>query len=192
MAIPALKLITPAAPIVSWGEAKAHLRIDDDTERALVEGYIAAATQHLDAALGILGNATMGVQTWELYFDAFPAGSAPIKVPLSPLVDVPWIFYFDAVGFPTEMPTSDYFVDIESRDGWIVPSVPWPATIAAINVVTVRFRAGSTVIPAPLRQAILLMVGHFYENREAVTPVSLNEVPMAVDRLIAPYRRVYV
>ncbi len=46
-------------------------------------------------------------------------------------------------------------------------------------------------LPAPVHQAALLLIGHWYENREAVTVGFGGRVlPMAVDRLIAPYREV--
>ena len=191
-AIPALKLVTPAAPIVSFGEAAAHLRIDDESERVLVEGYVEAATQHLDAQYGILAGGTLGVQTWELYLDAFPAG--PILIPLSPLVDVVSVSYVDPAGFGQTVDPLNYAVDDKSRDGWIVPiaGFTWPLTLTAINVVTVRFRAGNASIPAPLKQAVLLLTGHLYENREAASPVVLTEIPIGVYNLVAPYRRIYV
>ncbi|WP_299259763.1 head-tail connector protein [uncultured Kushneria sp.] len=41
--------------------------------------------------------------------------------------------------------------------------------------------------------AMLLLVGHWYENREAVTPgVSITETPMAVPMLLWPHRRLGV
>ena len=44
-------------------------------------------------------------------------------------------------------------------------------------------------VPAPVRQACLLMVGHFYNNREAVPDIRIDSVlPMGVDTLIAPYQ----
>ena len=43
-------------------------------------------------------------------------------------------------------------------------------------------------LPASVCQAALLMVAHFYENREAVGYVKLAPLPMGVDTLIAPYR----
>ena len=49
-----------------------------------------------------------------------------------------------------------------------------------------------SAVPAPIKHAILLMVGHWYANREAVAPGQMHEVPMAVDALIRPYRRVGV
>jgi len=188
----ALKLITPAAPVASWGEAAAHLRIDDETERTLIESYVETATQHLDAEYGILAGGTLGVQTYELYLDAFPAG--PILIPLSPLVDVVSVSYVDELGGTQTVDPVSYVVDDKSSDGWVVPvaGYSWPATLVAINVVTVRFRAGNAIIPAPLKHAVLLLTGHLYENREAASPVTLTEIPIGVYHLVAPYRRVYV
>jgi uncharacterized phiE125 gp8 family phage protein len=190
---PALRLITPAAPVVTWGEAAAHLRIDDNTEQALVEGYIAAATQHLDAKYGILAGTTLGVQTWELYLDAFPCG--PIKLPLAPVVDVVSVGYADADGVDQVVDPASYVVDNQSYDAWVVPvsGYAWPSTLAAINAVTVRFRAGTTAtIPAPVKLAIMELAGHFYENRETVTAASLTEVPLSVYTLVAPFRRIVI
>ena len=45
--------------------------------------------------------------------------------------------------------------------------------------------------PPALKQAVLLLVAHFFENKEAVTiGESVNVTPLGVSRLIAPYRRV--
>lgn len=45
-------------------------------------------------------------------------------------------------------------------------------------------------LPPAIYHAILLMVGHFYENREAVTDQPAHVLPLGVARLIAPYRSV--
>jgi uncharacterized phiE125 gp8 family phage protein len=186
----ALKLITPAAPIVSWTEQATHSRIDNASEQVLVEGYIKTATQHLDAKYGILAGGTLGVQTWELYLDAFPCG--PIHIPLSPLIDVVNLTYVDTDGLPQTVDPINYVVDDKGRDGWIVPLATWPPTLAAINVVAVRFRAGHATVPAPLKTAIMLLAGHYYENREQTSPASLTVVPWAVEQLVAPYRRIVI
>ncbi|MDU4436551.1 MAG: head-tail connector protein [Pluralibacter gergoviae] len=39
-----------------------------------------------------------------------------------------------------------------------------------------------------IRVAMLLLTGHWYANREAVSPASVNTVPLAVDALLQPYR----
>ncbi len=61
---------------------------------------------------------------------------------------------------------------------------------------TVRYRAGypasdgSSTVPAPIRHAILLMVGHLYGSRDAVTTTAAQpaELPLGVQALLAPYR----
>lgn len=48
----------------------------------------------------------------------------------------------------------------------------------------------SDPLPPALKQATLMLVAHFFENKEAVSDASLRMVPLGVDRLIAPYRSV--
>jgi uncharacterized phiE125 gp8 family phage protein len=186
--LPALQLASPPAPVVLWGDAAAHLRLSGETERTLVESYIASATQHLDGPKGILGNVVLGLQTWDFYLDAFPCG--PLKIPLSPFVDVPSITYFDGAGVQQTLDPASYEIDNKGYDGWVVPIDTWPVTLAAINVVDVRFRAGFGTVPGPLKLAILILTGHIYEHREAVSANALSEIPIGIDRLISPYVRV--
>jgi uncharacterized phage protein (predicted DNA packaging) len=39
-----------------------------------------------------------------------------------------------------------------------------------------------------VRHAVLLIVGHHYNNREAVTDASVREMPFGVNALLQPYR----
>lgn len=43
-------------------------------------------------------------------------------------------------------------------------------------------------LPPALHHAVLLLVGHFYANREATNAEQIRFTPLGVDRLIAPYR----
>jgi len=43
-------------------------------------------------------------------------------------------------------------------------------------------------LPAAVTAAVLLTVGHLFENREATAYGTVKEVPFGVDRLVAPYR----
>ncbi len=45
-------------------------------------------------------------------------------------------------------------------------------------------------LPPALHHAVLLLVGHFFEYREATNAEQLRFTPLGVDRLIAPYRSV--
>lgn len=41
-------------------------------------------------------------------------------------------------------------------------------------------------------QATLLLVGHWYANREAVTDLPMNNLPLGFERLLSPYMRMGV
>lgn len=45
---------------------------------------------------------------------------------------------------------------------------------------------------ASIDQAMLLLVGHWYANREAVSDTQMSEVPLGVNHLLQPYRRMGV
>ena len=47
-------------------------------------------------------------------------------------------------------------------------------------------------IPKNLKQALLMLVGHFYENRESTADVTVQYVPMAYETLVGANRRVHV
>lgn len=215
----ALRLITaPAIEPISLAEAKAHCRIDHNDDDATVTFLIDVATEYLDATAGWLGVALI-TQTWELVVDAFPTPTpaacrpccfqitpsgtpaAAIELPWPPLQSVMSVKYVDVNGLQQTMPPSEYMVDNVSKPGWVVPLTTWPATKATANAVEIRFVAGfgddATDVPATIRIAILLLVGHWYENREAVLAqyqgsATALPLPFAVDALLANWWQVGV
>ena len=44
------------------------------------------------------------------------------------------------------------------------------------------------IVPQPLIAAMLLTIGHLYENREEVIDAASHELPLAARRLVSPYR----
>lgn len=44
-------------------------------------------------------------------------------------------------------------------------------------------------LPATLQQAVLMIAGHWYNQREAVSGVQMAEVPYTLQALIKPYRK---
>ena len=47
--------------------------------------------------------------------------------------------------------------------------------------------ATATEVPADIVAAVKLLVGHYYEHREAVTPINHSVLPMAVEALLGPH-----
>ena len=44
-------------------------------------------------------------------------------------------------------------------------------------------------LPSDLEHAVLLLAGHWYNQREAVASVQMTEVPYTLQALIKPYRK---
>ncbi len=189
----ALKLKTaPTLTPVTLAEAKAHCRIDDSDNDGMLEAFIDAATSYLDGYTGILGRCLIE-QTWELYYDTFPCGD--LRIPLGNLISVTSVEYVD----PTTLlyvtwDAANYETDTYSLDGWVIPVDAWPTPAETSNAVRVTFKAGygdaADDVPAAIRQAMLMLIGHWQENREnVVIDQTAIKLPMAADALLAPFRR---
>jgi uncharacterized phiE125 gp8 family phage protein len=187
-----LRLVTePGVEPVTLEEAKLHLRVDVDDDDDLITALIVAARQMVE---NILRRALVS-QSWELNLDAFP-GVDTVEVPLPPLQSVEALTYTDASGVSHTLSAAAYSVDTYSTPGRVRlnDGYAWPGdTLAAVNGVQIAFTAGfgdaGTDVPQAIRQALLLMVGHLYENREAVTDTRvLQTTPLALEYLLWPYR----
>ena len=189
----ALKLITaPAAEPVSTSEAKSHLRVDTTADDTYIGTLITVARQNVESHL----RRALISQTWEVVLDDFPAGV--IRLPKPPLASVTSIKYTDDEGNESTYSSANYVVDTDTEPGRVVlkSGQTWPAvTLAAVNGVRVRYVAGygaaGSNVPQAIRQAILLVIGSLYENREDVLVaqgVSIGVLPFGVVALLAPYR----
>lgn len=183
-----LRLISAVAPILSTAEAKAHLRVFHDDDDAYIDGLVAAVGDWLFGQKSWLGLGSPASK-WALSVNGFPAGA--MELPKPPLVEVTGVFYAPATGDP-EVELTDYrtFDAGVPSGGFILPAVgaDWPETASEPNSVRILFTAGYATLPAAIKHAALLLVGHWYEHREAAGEVRIVQLPLAVDALLMPYR----
>lgn len=185
----ALKVITPPAEEpVTIDEARAQCRVDGDDEDTLIDGYITTARIWVEG----FANRALISRTLEWVLDAFPC-SGTIELPLPPLGSVTSLKYTDAAGVESTFSADNYLVDADGVPGRLAlrTGYTWPAvTLQAIAGVRVRFVAGygaAADVPRHFRQAILLLVGHYYENREEVqagSGIAITQIPMGVRSLL--------
>lgn len=162
-----LRLITaPAAPAVSLIEAKAHLRLTDAIDDAMVTAMIGAATEAAEHATG----RAMMAQTWEAGFDVFGLSLALTRVPV---VSIASLTYIDAAGaLQTLSPEAYSLLQDDCGYARILPAygVSWPAVRGDADGIKVRYVAGyadAASVPQSVKSWILLQVGAMFENREA-------------------------
>lgn len=166
--------------------AEAQVAHDED---GAIEGFLRAAVDYVEQYTG----RALLLQTLEKTIDAFP--EAEIELPRPPILAVDSVRYRDPLGQWQTLAASAYALDQDSEPGWLLPALglDWPDTLASANAVRVRYRAGydsAAKVPASIKQALHLLVGHWYEVRQAVTvgAHTAQAVPFGVEALLAPYR----
>lgn len=187
-----LKIVTPPArEPVSLSEAKAHCRIFGTDDDGLISGYIIAARTKIERSY----NLALMTQTWDMTLPGWPDTCGHFLLGLSPVQSVTSVKYYDTSNVQQTLPAATYDFDGAQEPARLTLSFnyTWPITFNRLAPVAIRFVAGygdqPGAVPEPIRLAILLMVGHFYENREAVlVGQTAADLPLGVDALLSPYR----
>jgi len=160
----------PTTEPVTLAEAKAHLRADGSDDDDYITTLITTARQ---AAENYTRRAFI-TQTWQYSCDRL---SSTIRLPHQPIQNVASVT-IDG----TELSTDNYDVDIAS--GRIKPLARYTAD--DIGGIVITYTAGygdlASDVPAQISQAILLTIGHLYENRES------QKMPEMAKLLLGPYR----
>ncbi len=179
----------PTLEPVTIAEAKTQCRIDIDDDDLAIGGFITAARQQCE----LVSRRAFVATTFDLYLDAWPVDGM-IQLPRPPLSSVTGVYYTDESGVEATFAASNYVVDAAGEPGRVAlkSGASWPAaTLQIVNGVRVRFVAGygatATAVPRRYRQAVLLLVGHWYENREAVLVaqgIAIAELPLGVTSLL--------
>ncbi|MGO7922006.1 head-tail connector protein [Rhizobium ruizarguesonis] len=207
------KPVLVAAPVltpVSLDEAKRHCRVEDGVteDDGLIGALILAAVSYLDGWTGVLGRC-LCQQTWRQDVGCF---SSVMRLPIGPVLAVNEILAFDGAGQATTVAPADYKLLEDGRGSYVhfVSSYQGPAFAPEIGPsYAVTFDTGypdtpevpangstpaipaRSSVPQAIKQAILLLIGHWYENRETVVlGAAPARLPVAFEALIAPYRRV--
>jgi uncharacterized phiE125 gp8 family phage protein len=192
-----IRVVEPPVPIVTLEDARRHLAELPEEDEAYVAGLILAATTWIDGPTGWLGRA-LGIQTLEYAMEDFYADAdGYIHLPFSPVLELVSIRVRVGAESFEAIPPAEYEIDA----GGVYPLAgTWPFVSGRNQRVIIRYRVGCAKtegmpavwvanVPEPIRFAILLLVAHWYRNREAVViGQSAVNLPFAVDALLQPYR----
>jgi uncharacterized phiE125 gp8 family phage protein len=131
-------------------------------------------------------------KTVEIALDDFP--DADIELP-SITKSIVSIKYIDVNNTEQTLSNSAYTLDNYSYKNWAIRAIntEWPDTNISANNVKIRVITSGEFVPEPVKQAIKLIVGNNYENRQedvlGNTRISFNSLPMGVYVKLQPYRR---
>lgn len=201
---------------VTLTEAKTQLRIlsTDTTYDTEITNAINDATQWIERRYGISLITQTRLQTQDRFYDLFPLYGAsdfsdqqlltrfPLKLLYAPVQSISALSYTDTNGATqTLVNNTDYQVaglmpptlgaqDIVTPRIWPTnfwPSYKWIPDAIQITYIA-GFGANSTFIPGPIRRAVLMVVGHLFENRlEEITGERIARFEMSIDRVMSTY-----
>jgi uncharacterized phiE125 gp8 family phage protein len=187
------KLITgPTTEPVSSTEAKLYLKVDHTDDDDLITILIQAAREVAEKYTGRSFIDTV----WECYFDDFPETDDDY-LPLypAPVNTLTSVTYYNSSGVLTTMSsTTEYLTDMVNEPArvFLRDGQSWPETDDRLGGVIVKYTSGygstSASVPDAIRTAVLLIIGHLYENRQDVAKGDYREMPMGSRYLLDKYR----
>lgn len=182
----------PTAEPVSLAEAKAWLKVESADDDLLIGALVTAARLTVEATARRL----LLTQGWRLTLDAWPA-SGIVKVELGPVQAMTALRSLDDQGIATSYDPAGFQLDRTREPARILPlgqSAPVTSRlVAGVEIdLTLGYGASPTDVPQPLRQAMLMLVALWYENRGDRIGDKPGDLPADVLALIAPYRRLRI
>jgi len=175
--------------IITVADLKAHMRVTHTAEDTLISALRSAAISWVEEHCNI----KLGSYTALGYLPGFYNSYIPIG-PVTAVTEVKYQTTAD----------TDYTTDLTTlvAGNWFTDTISQPARIAfrdypnvyeyALTPVVVSFTAGYSTMPAPVLQAIRLLVAHMYENRqEEIVGTITTRLKFGLDALLNPFRIIY-
>jgi uncharacterized phiE125 gp8 family phage protein len=178
-------LSAPALEPLTLGEAKAYLRVEHDDDDDLIGALIASTRAEIEAST----RRALVTQRWRVIRDAWPADQRIVLTP-APLRELVAARVYDEASVAHALDVQAFVLDTSAAPG-VIWFAPWAVAspgraLAGIELdVECGYGDAASDVPAPLRQAIRILLAHRYENR-GLASVS-DAGPASLAALIAPY-----
>ena len=175
-------------PLFTTAQAKAHLKVDTADEDDLIDNLVTAATESCQIFTNTYFIDTVVTQ----YSDNWNGISSLYKSPVSSITHIK---YYDKDDSLQTWSSSDYILDSSIRPARIALAVDksFPTLSKRINAVEVKYTVGygsaASNVPEGIRQAVLLTIGNWYQNRQSVvTGTIATDLPLSSQYLLDQYK----
>ncbi len=182
----------PALEPVTLVEAKQFIRLEDSSEDSFITTLIAAARLHVESTT----RRALIAQSWRVICDNWPS-ERTVTLPVSPMISLTAITAYDVDGNATSLALAQFQPETKVAPARIF--LPRPVSDAPAlrerSGIEIDYVAGygsaQSDVPADLRQAVLSLVGYWFENRDAVVIAgSGSVVPSGFDRMISGFKSI--
>ena len=168
----------PSIEPIEISEVKCVLKIDSMDEDFILSSFISVARQLIERYTGL----SLITQKWKLVMDNL-SETYLCHYPTS-VIDS--IKTYDYDNTATTWANTNYRLDTDRNKIYFNEDYVFPTEIRENAGVEIIYTAGfgtSEDIPAPIRQALLIMISALYECRGVC-----NDIPFVCKTLLAPYR----
>jgi uncharacterized phiE125 gp8 family phage protein len=179
-------LITP----ITLEEVKAQLRVEHDDDDTILTRLIDVAVAYTDVR-GALGQA-MITQKWAQWINANPPQN--VSLILGPVQNVTAVKYYDTDGVLQTDDINNYQVFGTDFATVISPkdSFTWPVSQQRSDAIKIEYEIGYgdeiTNVPQTIRHALMLLIGHWYDNREQTGVDELSNIPFGYEEMLNLHR----
>jgi len=183
------QVITAASTFpVSLTEAKSHLKVDTSADDTYITSIIKAATQLSEEYTNRFFIDTVIEQTCSSFADLQTLFKSKVSAVAS-------VKYYDSDNSSQTLDSAIYDVQlnyepaqIQLADNQNFPSIT-KRNDAVVARYTVGYGSAASDVPEIIKQAILLTIGNFYQNRNSVVIGRIStELPLNVKWLLDTYK----
>lgn len=195
----------PTAKPLDISEVRVHVRAPEATDDdAYLEALIDVATSRIEGPRGMIDSGYLISQTWRQDYSGWTCpdkcGCIGLRLPFQPVQSIASVTYYDVNNAQQTVANTvyglfkdqfGYYVDLLAGQSW-----PTDQSTARSDAVQVTCKVGygdtGAAVPAAIRQAMLLMIGSWYRDREnEVLGESVYAMPYGATQLLWPYRHLY-
>jgi uncharacterized phiE125 gp8 family phage protein len=185
-----ITLSTPPSNVPLLATAKDHVAVETSASDALLQRYVDAAVRYVELA----SRTSLFDQSRTLVLDSFPDEDF-IKLYSSPLKSVTSFTVYDTLDV-ADATFNKYTVDVVGTRLLLNYGYYWPTYLRSNSAVKIVYVSGygTTVaaLPPNLVQAVMLLVGSWFANRESGGCTVTPELAMGVSDLIGQARELRV
>lgn len=181
--------VAATVPLFTTAQAKQHLKIDTTADDTYIDNLITAATESCQ----IYTNRYFITTTVTQYSDSWKEVASLYK---SPVQELTHIKYYNSSDVLTTWEATEYILDEVSEPARIAVAVDYSfpnLSTRELNRVEVKYKVGygdaASDVPDGIKQAVLLCIGNWYENRQSViTGRTATELPLSSQYLLNQYK----
>jgi uncharacterized phiE125 gp8 family phage protein len=174
---------------LTLAQAKSQLGVTSSLDDDMIAGLVIAAREYAESYTGLILTAREVVETADRFRSYLDLYSWPVRA-------APTISYLDTNGDNQTVETI-FYASLARRPVRIAPKGGvWPIAASFPGAVTITVQAGFETpdkVPQSIKQAMLLMIRHWYDNPSAVavgaSGVGAVEVPLSAHVLLDRHRQ---